>query len=82
VGGLALSAYLVVVEYQASPTVRLVGFPLPVGGYELIKGTWRGGLVSPFVALAIVGDVVIGLAAALLPVRVAQVLVDRSAPRP
>ena len=81
IGGLALSAYLVTLQYQATPTVRLIGFPLPVGGAELIKGKWMGGLVSPSVAVAIVGDVVIGLAVSLLPIRIAQFLFDRHAPK-
>src|SRR5947209_16244284 len=48
IGRLGLGICLLNYEHLASPTVRLIGFPFALGGYEFIDGRWRGGLVSRF----------------------------------
>jgi len=78
--GLALGIWLVTREYLVSPTERMAGYPFPVGGYEFIGGRWLGGLVSQFVLLALAADVLAGLALCLLPLRLAQLIVERRLP--
>ena len=73
----ALGVWLLTREYLVSPTVRIVGYPFGVGGYEFIGGRWLGGLVSPFVLLAFIADIAAGVGICLLPLRVAQFIFER-----
>ena|SRR5438552_2346581 len=78
-GGIALGVWLLTREYLVSPTVRLAGYPFPVGGYEFIGGRWLGGLVSRFVLLAFIADIAAGIGICLLPLRIAQFIFERRA---
>jgi hypothetical protein len=77
VGGIALGVWLLTRAYQVSPTVRLVGYPFPVGGSEFIGGRWLAGLVSPFVLLPFIADIAAGVGICLLPLRIAQFIFER-----
>lgn len=80
IAGMALGAWLVTRENLVSPTVRVVGYPFGVGGYELINGRWLGGLVSRFGLLPLIADIAAGIGICLLPLRVALFIFERRHP--
>jgi hypothetical protein len=68
--GVAVGVLLVNITRQPTETLKLFGFPFPLGGAEFLNGRWLGGLVSPYVLLALAADIAIGVAACLLPLRI------------
>ena len=79
IAGLALGVGLLTREYLVSPTVRIVGYPFGLGGYELIEGRWQGGLSSRFPLLACFADIATGLGVCLFPLRVAMFIFEKRA---
>jgi hypothetical protein len=75
--GVALGIWLLTREYFVSPTVRLAGYPFPIGGYEIIGGRWSGGLASPYAPLVLIADIAAGVGICLLPLRIAQFIFER-----
>jgi hypothetical protein len=56
-------------EYQASPTLRFAGFPLPVVIFQLESGVWVDYVHDTFISYLIcVGDVVLVALCSMLPV--------------
>jgi hypothetical protein len=76
-GGFLAGLGLLLVPYHPKPTVWVMGYPIVVAGGELIHGRWSNGGGSDVAPLAMLADVGVGLAACMLPLRIAQLVSDR-----
>jgi hypothetical protein len=69
-------------EYQVSPDVRFVGFPVPLAFFHLEDGHWVDFIIPPYVAYpALFTDIVSFGAALLMPLLIARRFTERRQPQ-
>jgi hypothetical protein len=65
-------------DYQVSPTMRFISFPMPLGFFHLENGVWIDFVTPPHVMYpGVVANVLTTVALTLLPVSIGSWLVTR-----
>lgn len=77
-GGVVGSWLALRFEYQVSPQMRYVSFPMPIAFFHLEDGNWVDFITPPHVMYpGLVANILAVIAASLLPLLLASVIVHR-----